>query len=97
MVKQLFPIKHVMGYLLSLVLTFIALSVAYYEVSYATAMGILSVTAIIQASVQLFLFMHVGESSDKQAVYINIIYAIFIVLVFVFGTLFTMIWGHAGH
>ena len=41
--------------------------------------------------------MHVGESSDKQAVYINIIYAIFIVLVFVFGTLFTVIWGHAGH
>lgn len=97
MVKQLFPMKHVMGYLLSLVLTFIALSVAYYDVSYATGMGILSVTAIIQASVQLFLFMHVSESSDKHAVYINIVYAIFIALVIVFGTLFTMIWGHAGH
>ncbi|WP_455661566.1 cytochrome aa3 quinol oxidase subunit IV [Pradoshia sp.] len=95
--KQIFPIKHVMGYVLSLVLTIIALSVAYYDLSYATGMVILSVTAIIQACVQLFLFMHVGESDDKHAVYINIIYAIFIALIIVFGTLFTMIWGHAGH
>ena len=94
---KLFPKEHVLGFLSSIALTIAALMVLYLDVSFGVKMTILLVTAGLQASLQLFLFMHVSESSDKHTVYLNIIFAIFIALVIVFGTLFTMIWGHAGH
>ena len=59
----------------------------------ASKMAILFVTAILQASVQLMLFMHVGESDNKKSIYINIAYALFVGLVTIFGTLFIFVWG----
>ncbi|MOA65331.1 Prokaryotic Cytochrome C oxidase subunit IV [compost metagenome] len=51
-------------------------------------------TALIQASLQLFLFMHIGESADtKKELYLNIAYALFVGLVTIFGTLFIFVWG----
>lgn len=97
MIKQLFPAKHVAGYILSLILTLIALSVIFYDLPYTAAMGILIITAVIQAGVQLFMFMHVGESADKKDIYANLVFGIFVALVIIFGTLLTMIWGHAHH
>ncbi|OPA74050.1 cytochrome aa3 quinol oxidase subunit IV [Paenibacillus selenitireducens] len=93
--KQLFPIKHVMGYLFSLVLSVVALAVIFFDLSFSAAMVILLVCAILQASLQLFLFMHVSEAADtKKTLYLNIAYAVFVGLVTIFGTLFTMIWGY---
>ncbi|WP_442604546.1 cytochrome aa3 quinol oxidase subunit IV [Paenibacillus sp. KN14-4R] len=92
--KQLFPIRHVMGYIFSLILSIVALAVVFYDMPAAVGMGILIVCAIIQASLQLFVFMHVDESKEKKSLYLNIIYALFVGLVTIFGTLFTMIWGY---
>ncbi|MGF7047031.1 cytochrome aa3-600 menaquinol oxidase subunit 4 [Paenibacillus sp. DS2015] len=93
MMKQLFPIRHVMGYLSSLVLSAIALT-ALLDIPFASKIGILTVTAIIQASVQLFVFMHINEmASTKKELYINIAYALFVGLVTIFGSLFIFVWG----
>ncbi|MFC3750218.1 MULTISPECIES: cytochrome aa3 quinol oxidase subunit IV [Bacillales] len=94
MMKQLFPIRHVLGYIASLVLSAAALAVIYLDLSRAANLVILAVTAIIQASLQLFLFMHIGESADtKKELYLNIAYALFVGLVTIFGTLFIFVWG----
>lgn len=66
MIKQLFPIRHVMGYLASLVLSAAALIVIYGDLSHTANVVVLTVTAIIQASLQLFVFMHIGESADTK-------------------------------
>ncbi|UNK20956.1 cytochrome aa3 quinol oxidase subunit IV [Paenibacillus sp. N3/727] len=92
MMKQLFPIKHVVGYVSSLVLTALAL-VVLMDFPDAVKMGILAVTAILQASLQLVLFMHIGESDEKKSLYINIAYALFVALVTIFGSLFIFVWG----
>lgn len=92
MIKQLFPIKHVAGYISSLVLSAVAL-VVLLDMPAASKLAILLVTAILQAAVQLMLFMHVGESDDKKSVYINIAFALFVGLVTIFGTLFIFVWG----
>ncbi|EHB64098.1 cytochrome aa3 quinol oxidase subunit IV [Paenibacillus lactis] len=92
MLKQLFPIKHVAGYVSSLVLSAVAL-VVLLDIPARSKMAILLVTAVLQAAVQLMLFMHVGESEDKKSVYINIAYALFVALVTILGTLFIFVWG----
>ncbi|GKU84188.1 MULTISPECIES: cytochrome aa3 quinol oxidase subunit IV [Niallia] len=91
---ELFPKKHVIGFVSSLILTAIALTVYFLDMSFAVGSTILLVTAFIQAIVQLVIFMHAGESKDKNVIYINIYYGVFIALVTVFGTLLTLIWGY---
>ncbi|MDY0407981.1 cytochrome aa3 quinol oxidase subunit IV [Virgibacillus soli] len=92
--KQLFPVKHVMGFIFSLVLTAVALSVLLFDVSPKTGVVILLITAFMQASIQLVMFMHAGESEDKASIYTNVLYALFVAIVTILGTLLTMIWGY---
>ncbi len=92
--KELFPRKQVMGFVFSLILTAVALTVYFFDMSFAVGSTILLVTAFIQAAVQLVVFMHAGETEDKQSIYTSLYYGIFIALVTVFGTLLTLIWGY---
>lgn len=92
--KKLFPTQHVMGYVFSLILSVVALSVIFLDLSMAVGLTILIIAAAVQMGLQLFLFMHIGEDGSKTALYTNIAYALFVGLVTVFGTLFTMIWGY---
>lgn len=92
--KELFPKQHVMGFGFSLLLTLVALSVVTFDMSYNIAFGILLVTALAQATVQLVLFMHAGESEDKKSIYTSILYAVFVGVVTILGSLLTMIWGY---
>ncbi|MFD0050409.1 cytochrome aa3 quinol oxidase subunit IV [Actinomycetes bacterium NPDC127524] len=92
--KQLFPAHHVMGFVFSLILSIVALAVYYFDLSFTAGMIILLITAIAQASVQLLMFMHVGESRDKSHIYLNVAYALFVGIVTILGTLFAMIWGY---
>lgn len=92
--KELFPPKQVLGFVFSIVLTVIALSVYFLDMSFELAMTILLITAFIQAAVQLVVFMHAGESKDKKSIYTTLYYGFFIALVTVFGTLLTLIWGY---
>jgi cytochrome aa3-600 menaquinol oxidase subunit 4 len=85
--NQLFPMKQVLGFVFSLLLTTVALAVYFLDMSFAAGMTILLVTAFIQAGLQLVVFMHAGETKDKGAIYTNVFYGLIIALVTVFGTL----------
>ncbi|MBU7594267.1 MULTISPECIES: cytochrome aa3 quinol oxidase subunit IV [Metabacillus] len=90
--SELFPLKQVMGFVFSLVLTVIALGVYFFDMSFQVGMTVLLVTAFIQAGLQLVVFMHAGETEDKAAIYTNIYYGVIIALVTIFGTLLAMVW-----
>lgn len=90
--NQLFPMKQVLGFVFSLLLTTVALAVYFLDMPFAAGMTILLVTAFIQAGLQLIVFMHAGETKDKGAIYTNVFYGLIIALVTVFGTLLAMIW-----
>ncbi|WP_088105989.1 cytochrome aa3 quinol oxidase subunit IV [Halalkalibacter urbisdiaboli] len=92
--KELFPMKQILGFVFSLLLTVIALSVYFLDMSFAVGMSILLVTAFTQAAVQLIVFMHAGETEDSKSIYANIYYGVFIAIVTVFGTLLAMSWGY---
>lgn len=91
--KELFPAKQVGGYVFSLILTLLALSVYYFHMSKTLAITIFLLTAFIQAAVQIVLFMHAREIEDSKSVFVTLYYAIFIALVTIFGTLLCMVWG----
>jgi cytochrome aa3-600 menaquinol oxidase subunit IV len=90
--SQLFPMKQVLGFVFSLLLTTVALAVYFLDMPFAAGMTILLVTAFIQAGLQLVVFMHAGETKDKGAIYTNVFYGLIIALVTVFGTLLAMVW-----
>ena len=89
---ELFPLKQVMGFVLSLVLTAVALLVYFTDMSFSLGMTILLVTAFIQAGLQVVVFMHAGETNDKKSIYANIYYGVLIALITIFGTLLAMVW-----
>lgn len=90
--KELFTIKQVNGFIFSLLLTVIALSVYFMDMSFKVGMTILLITAFIQAIVQFVLFMHAGESEDKRTIFTTLYYSALIALVTIFGSLLTMVW-----
>lgn len=92
--KELFPLKQVMGFVFSLLLTAVALTVYFIDISFTNGMTILLFTAFIQAAVQLVVFMHAGESEDKGSIFTSIYYAVFIALATIFGSLLTLAWGY---
>ncbi len=90
--KELFPLKQVMGFAFSLVLTAVALLVLFTDMSYTIGMTVLLITAFIQAGLQLVVFMHAGETNDKKSIYANIYYGLLIALCTIFGTLLILVW-----
>ena len=90
--KELFPLKQVMGFVFSLVLTVVALLTYFTDMSYTIGMTVLLVTAFIQAGLQVVVFMHAGETNDKKSIFTNIYYALILALVTIFGTLLVLIW-----
>ena len=90
--SELFPRKQVIGFVFSLILTAVALSVYFFDMSFAVGLTILLVTAFVQAGLQLVVFMHAGETEDKGAIYTNIYYGLIIAMMTIFGTLFIFVW-----
>ncbi len=90
--SELFPRKQVMGFVFSLVLTAVALTVYFFDMSFPVGMTILLVTAFVQAGVQLAVFMHAGETEDKKSIYVNIYFAVALALVTIFGSLLILVW-----
>ncbi|PGM55004.1 cytochrome aa3 quinol oxidase subunit IV [Bacillus sp. AFS053548] len=91
--SALFPKHQVVGFIQSLVLTIIALSVYYLDLPFKVSFIILIVTALLQGGLQLIVFMHMNENENKSVLYINLGYAVFIAVAIVFGTLWTLVWG----
>ncbi|UFT98293.1 cytochrome aa3 quinol oxidase subunit IV [Radiobacillus kanasensis] len=89
--------NHVVGFVLSIVLTFVAAGVALKtDFSYTVIMWIIGALAILQAGIQLFMFMHITEKSGTINI-INIVYSVFLALVIVFGSIWILTSGHAAH
>lgn len=96
--KSKYPVSHVVGFLLSLILTFVAVFVALkMNVSYTIVMWIIGSLAVIQAGLQLFMFMHVTEGEDGKTNVINMAYAVFVAIVIVAGSIWVLTSGHAGN
>lgn len=90
-----FPISHVIGFLSSLALTFFAVWVALKtNLTFNTILIIIGSLAVLQAALQLYMFMHMNEGKDGQVQTINIVYAIFTAFVIVAGTIWVMSSGH---
>ncbi|MFB5661865.1 cytochrome aa3 quinol oxidase subunit IV [Alteribacillus sp. HJP-4] len=90
-----FPKKHVIGFLASIILTLVA---AY------TALGsglpttwiiiIIMVLAVIQAAIQLFMFMHMTETDSGGLQTGNILFGFFTAAVIVAGSVWVMSFGY---
>ncbi|KAF0817010.1 MULTISPECIES: cytochrome aa3 quinol oxidase subunit IV [unclassified Cytobacillus] len=93
-----FPISHVIGFIVSLVLTFAAAGIALYtNLSFKVIMWIIGSLAVVQAGMQLFMFMHLREGEDGKTNLVNMIYAVFMVIVIVVGSIWVLTSGHAAH
>lgn len=97
--KSNFPAKEVFGFLSSIVLTLLAIVVAFRtNLSGGAIMAIIGGLALLQAGLQLIMFMHVTEGKDGRANVINMLYSAFLALVIVFGSIWILTSGHmAGH
>lgn len=93
-----FPISHVFGFIASLALTFAAAWVALKtQMSFTVIMWIIGSMAILQAGLQLFMFMHMTEGEDGKTNIINIGYGVFCAVVIVVGSIWVLSSGHASH
>ncbi|MBM7553852.1 cytochrome aa3 quinol oxidase subunit IV [Thalassobacillus pellis] len=94
------PVQHIIGFVLSIVLTLLAAWAALgsnLPVKWIIA-GILTL-AVIQAGIQLFMFMHMTESESRNGhVPWNMMFHGFVLAaIIVAGSLFTMSWGFDHH
>ncbi|GGH85552.1 cytochrome aa3 quinol oxidase subunit IV [Pullulanibacillus pueri] len=88
-----FPWKHVIGFILSLILTVAALYVVVsLSLSTTATITIILVLAIFQVLVQLLFFMHITEHEGAYQL-IAIIFGIFLAAVFVAGSIWIILYG----
>ncbi|RAK16902.1 cytochrome aa3 quinol oxidase subunit 4 [Anoxybacillus vitaminiphilus] len=93
-----YPISHIIGFFLSLLLTFAAVFVALEaQLSFTIVMWIIGSLAVLQAGLQLFMFMHVTEGEDGKTNIINMAYSAFVAIVIVAGSVWVLTSGHAAH
>ncbi|MDP4171090.1 MAG: cytochrome aa3 quinol oxidase subunit IV [Bacillota bacterium] len=89
-----FPLTHVLGFIMSLVLTFGALGIALKtSLSVTTIVWIIGSLAIVQAALQLFMFMHMTEGKDSKVNTLNIMFAFLIAIITVAGSVWIMSFG----
>jgi cytochrome aa3-600 menaquinol oxidase subunit 4 len=92
-----FPWKHFIGFLFSIMLTLMALWTAFSSgFSVSIIFAIIIVLAICQAALQLLMFMHITERNSKVQTG-TMLYAAFIAITIVAGSIWVMSAGHAAH
>lgn len=94
------PVKHIVGFLLSLGLTVLAAWAALKsDLPVTWIITSIMVLAVIQAGIQLFMFMHMTESASGNGnVTWNMMFHAFVIAtIIVAGSLFTMSLGSYGH
>ncbi|NGP45421.1 cytochrome aa3 quinol oxidase subunit IV [Bacillaceae bacterium SIJ1] len=97
--KSHFPWKHIIGFVLSIVFTLAAVWVSFgTDLSLDAKVWAIFIFAFIQAGLQLFLFMHVSEGKAGAIQVGNLLFAIFITLVIVVGSIWVLNFGvHLHH
>jgi cytochrome aa3-600 menaquinol oxidase subunit IV len=89
---------NIIGYIISIVLVFATLYVAFKtNLSVSTIMIIIAIFAVVQAALQLFGFMHLTEGEDRDAKVVHTIYAVFMAIVVVAGSFWVVTAGHSIH
>ncbi|HEX7064782.1 MAG TPA: cytochrome aa3 quinol oxidase subunit IV [Bacillales bacterium] len=89
-----FPWRQVIGFILSIVLTLLAVWVVYsLELPAKVTLGIIIIFAFLQASVQLFMFMHVTETKDGSIQTWNMIHAFIAFIIIIVGSIWVMSFG----
>ncbi|PWW31820.1 cytochrome aa3 quinol oxidase subunit 4 [Cytobacillus oceanisediminis] len=95
-IRKGFPLSHVIGFVFSLILTFGAAGIALKtDLSFKVIMWIIGSLAIMQAGIQLFMFMHLREGEDGKTNVLNIFYGVFMAVVIVAGSIWVLSSGHA--
>lgn len=88
-----FPWSHVIGFVLSIVLTVIALWIALsLNLSATSTMVIIVVLAIFQVFVQLLMFMHLTEQEKAFQIF-SIAFGFFVAIAVVAGSIWIMEYG----
>ncbi|WP_174613029.1 cytochrome C oxidase subunit IV family protein [Virgibacillus ihumii] len=89
------PVKHIIGFALSLILTIAAAWVALgSNLPIGWIIGGTLAMAVIQAAIQLFLFMHLTETEGVgNAPWNMMFHGAIMVGIVVAGSLFTMVWA----
>lgn len=93
------PVQHIVGFVLSLALTVIAAWAALEsDLPKGWIITGIMVLAVIQAAIQLFMFMHMTESAsgNGHVPWNMMFHGFLIVTIIVAGSLFTMSYGF-GH
>ncbi|HET7628171.1 MAG TPA: cytochrome aa3 quinol oxidase subunit IV [Bacillales bacterium] len=89
-----FPWQHVIGFILSIVLTLLSLWIAFKtSLSTGMIMAIIIGFAFLQAAVQLFMFMHVTESEDGRFQMWNMVHAFIAFVIIIVGSIWVMSFG----
>lgn len=86
-----FPWKHIIGYVLSLILTFAALGLVLSSALPVTVdIVTIVVLAIMQLLVQLLMFMHVTENHGSRTHVMTLLFAFFVAITIVAGSAWIM-------
>lgn len=86
-----FPWKHVIGLILSLALTIIALWIAVYmTLPVYTTLTLIVILAVMQALIQLFMFMHLSEATKPWIQIVGMIFGVFTAFAVVAGSIWIM-------
>ena len=89
-----FPWKHVIGFILSLILTFAAVWFVFSSSLSKTAiLSFIIMLALLQAGLQLFMFMHLTEGHNSRIQTGAIIYGFFVAITVVVGSIWVMSFG----
>ncbi|SFB22091.1 cytochrome aa3-600 menaquinol oxidase subunit 4 [Lentibacillus halodurans] len=88
------PIQHVVGYVMSIVLTVLAAWAALNSnLPVIWIIILILALAVIQAGIQLFMFMHIIERGTGHAPWQMIFHGFILAAIVVAGSLFTMSFG----
>ncbi|PWI59014.1 cytochrome aa3 quinol oxidase subunit IV [Sulfoacidibacillus thermotolerans] len=93
---ETFPWKHILGFVLSLVLTFAALGLVLSAALPLTAVIVsIVVLAVLQLLVQLLLFMHLTERHGPATHVLTLVFGFFVAFTIVAGSAWIMFTFHA--
>lgn len=92
--QKKYPFKHIVGYVLSILLTVLAAWTAIdSDIPQVWIIIGIMILAVIQAGIQLFMFMHIIEAGVTHAPWNMMFHSFVIATIVVAGSLFTMSFG----